>query len=417
MRVVLVMGITGAGKSYLIREISGQDAKVGHNLESCTQKIQEVRCQIAGQSVVLLDTPGFDDTNRSDTEVLEGVAEFLEGLYHADFKISGIIYLHNITDVRMRGSSYKNLQMFAKLCGEQSYHNVVMLTGRWGSIDQSLAEERENDLKENFWSKYLKAGCQIDRYRNKDDLIRIFGKIIPQPPVVLAIQREMVTENKSLSETAAGEQVNLHIEEMMKIFQNDLDETTAEYDNQIQQTKNQMDMERLNFQRQLSRLEAERASLMGQRRKYSWMTLSVEDMSISQMDNQGWTMIESTNSSFGRLAQLQYVWCMDVEVVFRGVPPGRYTVQWRVKVTSDTAIVNSEFRAVVLDEGEEAAPENTSDAILFKPQNVQEFTRYTHTEADGIPFRVDFTILELPGELFIVNDFQNVYLQIRNYDW
>ncbi|KAF9115032.1 hypothetical protein BGX27_009150 [Mortierella sp. AM989] len=267
MKIILVMGITGAGKSYLIREISGQDVEVGHNLESCTQKIQQVRCQIAGQSVMLLDTPGFDDTNRSDTEVLEDVAGFLEGLYHADFRITGIIYLHNIADVRMRGSSYKNLQMFAKLCGEQSYHNVVMLTGRWGSIDQSLAEERENDLKENFWSKYLKAGCQIDRYRDKDDLIRIFEKLVPKPPVVLDIQREMAIEGKSLDKTSAGEQVNQEITRLMKKFEDELAVITAEYNNQSEKMKAQMDHDRLEFQKQLEKLEGERISLMEHHRR------------------------------------------------------------------------------------------------------------------------------------------------------
>ncbi|KAF9352061.1 hypothetical protein BGX26_010040 [Mortierella sp. AD094] len=267
MKVVLVMGITGAGKSYLIREISGRDVKVGHNLESCTQQIEAVSCQIGGQSVVILDTPGFDDTHRSDTEVLEDVARFLEKLYHDHFRISGIIYLHNIADTRMRGSSTKNLRMFSKLCGEKSFHNVVMLTGRWGTIDQALAEEREKQLKENFWKTYLTAGCQIERYQSKKDLVRIFEKILPQRPVVLDIQREMAVEGKSLGETAAGEQVNEEIAELTKKFKEELAEISAAYKNQSAAMKAEMDRDRLNFERKLEKLEADKLILMDEHKR------------------------------------------------------------------------------------------------------------------------------------------------------
>ncbi|KAF9358615.1 hypothetical protein BGX26_001307 [Mortierella sp. AD094] len=158
-------------------------------------------------------------------------------------------------------------------------------------------------------------------------------------------------------------------------------------------------------------------------RQYSRMTLPAEDMQICHMGDRYWKMVESRSSTFGRLAQLQSVWWMDVVAVFRGVPPGRYKVQWRVKVTSDAPIVNSEFRAVLFDKDEEGAPADKPDSIHFKPRNVQEFTERTDTKvtkADRKPFRnlfrKDFTILELPGDLIIEDDFQNVFLQISNHE-
>ncbi|KAG0004047.1 hypothetical protein BGZ80_008730 [Entomortierella chlamydospora] len=157
-------------------------------------------------------------------------------------------------------------------------------------------------------------------------------------------------------------------------------------------------------------------------RQYSRMTLPAEDMQICHMGDRYWKMIESRSSTFGRLAQLQSVWWMDVVAIFRGVPPGRYKVQWRVKVTSDAPIVNSEFRAVLFDKDEEGTSDKP-DSIHFKPRNVQEFTERTDTKvtkADRKPFRnlfrKDFTVLELPGDLIIEDDFQNVFLQIRNHE-
>ena len=162
IKIILVMGLTGVGKSYLTSEISCQDVGVGHGLASYTQSIQQVTCEVAGHPIMILDTPGFDDTHRSDTEVLTEVAEYLASLYRNGFRVSGIIYLHNICENRIRGSSYKNLQMFEKLCGKGALQNVVMLTNRWGMIDESEALKKESELKKDYWNMYLKAGCKVD---------------------------------------------------------------------------------------------------------------------------------------------------------------------------------------------------------------------------------------------------------------
>jgi len=48
------------------------------NLESCTTEVQRANLfTLDGRGVVLVDTPGFDDTSRSDTEVLKMIAAFL----------------------------------------------------------------------------------------------------------------------------------------------------------------------------------------------------------------------------------------------------------------------------------------------------------------------------------------------------
>lgn len=39
-----------------------------------TQDIETVECEIRGSRVTLVDTPGFDDSKRSDTEILSLIA-------------------------------------------------------------------------------------------------------------------------------------------------------------------------------------------------------------------------------------------------------------------------------------------------------------------------------------------------------
>ena len=58
-----------ASKSYL---------QVGEDLDSCTSEIQESEeFVLDGRRVILIDTPGFDDTHKSDTDVLKSIAAFL----------------------------------------------------------------------------------------------------------------------------------------------------------------------------------------------------------------------------------------------------------------------------------------------------------------------------------------------------
>lgn len=112
-----------------------------------------------GQRVFLLDTPGFDDTNRSDTDVLKTISGDLARMYSKDIKLSGIIYLHRITDVRFSGSAQKNLSVFKKLCGDDFYPNVVLATTIWENLSNpglstTVGDRRENELLETseWWA-------------------------------------------------------------------------------------------------------------------------------------------------------------------------------------------------------------------------------------------------------------------------
>ena len=57
---------------------SCSNLQVGVSLESCTDEVQLANeFTLDGRRVVLIDTPGFDDTTKSDTDVLKMIADFL----------------------------------------------------------------------------------------------------------------------------------------------------------------------------------------------------------------------------------------------------------------------------------------------------------------------------------------------------
>jgi len=55
-------------------------AYVNHSVESCTQEVQafaRLHPDDSGRKIVLIDTPGFDDSGRTDYEILKTITEWL----------------------------------------------------------------------------------------------------------------------------------------------------------------------------------------------------------------------------------------------------------------------------------------------------------------------------------------------------
>jgi predicted GTPase len=64
---------------------------VGHDLKPCNSEIQAFRCRHAdgsGRNIVLVDTPGFDDADIKDTDVLESIAQWLAETYRSSHDLS-----------------------------------------------------------------------------------------------------------------------------------------------------------------------------------------------------------------------------------------------------------------------------------------------------------------------------------------
>ena len=92
------MGLTGAGKSSVsyrrktlrpirlrysqfINTAAGRtEVVVCNDLKSQTRAVQPIRClhPDGRRNIVLVDTPGFDDTDISDTQILRIVAQWLK---------------------------------------------------------------------------------------------------------------------------------------------------------------------------------------------------------------------------------------------------------------------------------------------------------------------------------------------------
>jgi hypothetical protein len=185
-----------------------------------------------GRTGYLIDTPGFDDTTRSDSEVLKDIAYFLANLYYKSKKLSGLIYLHRIIDPKMGGSAVKNLNIFQKMCGQTAFPSIMLVSNMWEELrpengGTSVGERREAELLSNdsFWGTMQKGGSRVMRHSGTANSAQaILSEMVNQKRVILEIQRQMVDQNLPLVKTVAGEFLEKEFTEIRKQQEDELRE-------------------------------------------------------------------------------------------------------------------------------------------------------------------------------------------------
>ncbi|KAK8043788.1 hypothetical protein PG994_012626 [Apiospora phragmitis] len=262
--LIAVMGMTGAGKTTFISKVTGRtDLEIGHSLTSCmhalthgstesllllllhatnldsplpylgTRDIQVIETKIDGQTVSFVDTPGFSDTHMSDTEVLQLIADYLAAAYKRDMKLSGIIYLHPISDTRVTHHATKNLQMFQKLTGEKNLKN------------------------DKFWRVLLAYQAKAERYAGTTESAQrlVAQMLADNKPFYLQLQEEMGKDNKALRDTAAGREVMVELERLKKEHRREVQEMESMLRNSAEENRNVVEALKEHYHGRLGELE------------------------------------------------------------------------------------------------------------------------------------------------------------------
>ncbi|KAG6807943.1 hypothetical protein H0H92_005934 [Tricholoma furcatifolium] len=222
--VIVVMGATGSGKSTFVNLLFEEEvAPVGHDLASETQLVRAYHLpdsEFPQNRIIIVDTPGFDDSERGELEIVRKISVWLAQSYDAKMQLAGVVYCHDITQRKWQGSTGRNFEVFEKLCGPAAAKKVVLLTTMWDdAANQATLENRVEKLKTSFWKGMLDNKCVVQRgiltKEAAQDTIDLFlsQKAHYEP---LQIQTDLVTNNKSLKDTEAGRHLS-------KLLQKSLD--------------------------------------------------------------------------------------------------------------------------------------------------------------------------------------------------
>lgn len=219
---------------------------VGTNRGLGTESIAEEVFEHNGATTHLIDTPGFDDITRTDADVLTEVASFLAATYQNHVGITGLLYIHRITDRRMSGSAIKNIRMFSKLVGDDAFARVALATSRWNNEETDIAEEREKELHGTFFKPLIDKGSRVFRLDgNRDSGLQIVTTLSSNKSKAkspLQLQRELMDQTMFLDETEAGKELmeyfhkqRLQYEEKLRDLKALRETAAAEKDTQYMQ--------------------------------------------------------------------------------------------------------------------------------------------------------------------------------------
>ena len=194
-----------------------------------TKEVQMATTKIGDHVVRFIDTPGFDDTDTKDSDILTVIWEHISSI--KGLRLSGLLYLHRITDDRVGGTAMKNLRMFQKLVGDDSMKNVVLVTTMWGKLQSSDdGDARVKQLTETgkFWGDMITSGARHEKYDGTgEDALRIIHMMLYNRPRKLQIQEEL-DNGQRLTDTAAGKEVADRLETLRAHHAQEIEELKKE---------------------------------------------------------------------------------------------------------------------------------------------------------------------------------------------
>ncbi|CAE7096824.1 unnamed protein product [Rhizoctonia solani] len=148
--VMLVMGLSGCGKSNFINLATGQtDCVVSNDPRLCTKYPRSCRHSIRVNECEFrfIDTPGFSNDTINDRKVLERLIEHLAPRDASGFpkRVAGLLYIHSEDEPFKGRTSRKTIEMLVKILGEWFLDRVTVLVRSQNATHTDLSTVQSKD--------------------------------------------------------------------------------------------------------------------------------------------------------------------------------------------------------------------------------------------------------------------------------
>lgn len=107
----------------------------------------------------------------------------------------------------MDGTQINSLRIFKDICGD-SMAGVTIVSSMWSDVNDDIGAKREKELISEYWREYIDHGCLTKRFHDTQvSAIDIINDMVRSPGITLSLQKEIVEEGKTVSETKAAHAV------------------------------------------------------------------------------------------------------------------------------------------------------------------------------------------------------------------
>lgn len=148
--------------------------------------------------------------------------------FRSNITLHGVVYAHRISDIRVGGLAKEDFHVFRKICGNDGLKNVVIMTTMWRNVSEEVGNTRAQELAEldGFFKPALAKGARLVHHRDDtvDSARAIIRSILDNHPRPLEIQAEMVQGEKSIGQTAAGQEIDRRIAAIVAEYEGRLKE-------------------------------------------------------------------------------------------------------------------------------------------------------------------------------------------------
>lgn len=215
VKVIVLLGLTGAGKSSFINGIVGRnECEVGHKAESCTKKLKIVNYLKDGINYYFIDTPGFEDSKLEEKDIISilnelrnypRISSILICLKNNDTKLSKSVvnFLKHIMDIFPAKDFWEHTLIIRTWCQMddedlQFYKETYkgqLLKGINESPDLiNFMEEKGINLPINLYEFYVDSSPRRIKQRTLEEYLRVLTQIRRLLPIYKNVKIEIREE-------------------------------------------------------------------------------------------------------------------------------------------------------------------------------------------------------------------------------
>jgi hypothetical protein len=204
--------------------------------------------------VALVDIPSFDKGDDSDAMVFAELCRFFLTQHLLGISLKGIMFLHDVDIVRSTCHDQRFLETLRRVCGDNAYPNVALVTTLWNQDNLDMKYERDATLQCEPWSELLATCANVYEYDISSDIAQTIVSSMLTKEIVLRIQKELTGDCEMIESTTADAELASQLDRKLGARQMEIQSLSEELGGAIQ-TPNITVVRKLQTQLKLERQE------------------------------------------------------------------------------------------------------------------------------------------------------------------